>query len=318
MSARLLIACPATASQNNGNWHGAARLRRFLRASYRVAIAAGWTVDDAAPDLLIALHARRSAAAVAAFRARHPDRPCIVVLTGTDLYRDIAADADAQATLALATHLVLLQDDGLAHVPAALRHKCTVIFQSARALAPAAPNADVLMLGHLRAEKDPLTFMRAASLVRSARPRLVQAGAALEPALGEAARATQRDVPRYDWIGALPHARARQRLKRSRALALPSLMEGGANVSVEAVTCGVPVLASRVSGNLGMLGADYAGYFPAGDAQALAVLIDRLFDDAAFDARLRAQCAARAPLFAPAAEQAAWLALVDNALLSRP
>jgi len=63
-----------------------------------------------------------------------------------------------------------------------------------------------------------------------------------------------------------------------------------------------------------MLGDDYAGYFPTGDAAALAALIDRIARDQDFYATLRAQCEARAPLFAPAAEQAALLELVDNLL----
>jgi glycosyltransferase involved in cell wall biosynthesis len=87
-------------------------------------------------------------------------------------------------------------------------------------------------------------------------------------------------------------------------------------VIIEAVTSGVPVLASSISGNRGMLGDDYAGYFPSGDAAALARLAERSVEDPAFYALLRRQCAARAPLFAPGVERAALLDLVDN-LLSR-
>ncbi len=115
----------------------------------------------------------------------------------------------------------------------------------------------------------------------------------------------------------MPHAQTRQRLKRCHAMVIASHMEGGANVIIEAVTSGVPVLASRIDGNVGMLGQDYAGYFPAGDAGALARLIERCAGDAAFDALLRRQCAARAPLFAPKAEQAALADLVDNLLLPK-
>jgi glycosyltransferase involved in cell wall biosynthesis len=170
------------------------------------------------------------------------------------------------------------------------------------------------MIGHLRSEKDPLTFMQAAFHVRSPAARLIHIGGALEPALAEAAQSTAALHPRYRWLGAMPHAATRQRLKRSRAMALTSHMEGGANVIIEAVCAGVPVLASDISGNRGMLGDDYRGYFPPGDAAALARLIDRVIDDADYHATLRAQCDARAPLFAPAAEQAALLELVDNLL----
>jgi glycosyltransferase involved in cell wall biosynthesis len=172
------------------------------------------------------------------------------------------------------------------------------------------------MVGHLRAEKDPLTFMRAAQLVAEPRLRFLHIGGALDPALGAAAQAAQADNPRYRWLGAMTHAATRQRLKRCHAMVIASAMEGGANVIIEAVTSAVPVLASDINGNRGMLGDDYAGYFAPGDAAGLARLVERSATDAGFDALLRRQCAARAPLFAPAAEQAALRDLVDN-LLSR-
>ncbi|WP_229416021.1 selenoneine biosynthesis selenosugar synthase SenB [Pseudoduganella armeniaca] len=311
------IVSPALAAANNGNWQTAARWARFLRARCRVTVVQQWQPDSSrpAPDLLTALHARRSADSLAAFHLAHPDCPTVLVLTGTDLYRDIHADAAAQASLRQATRLVLLQDAGLAELPAELRARSHVIYQSAPSLRPwTAPrrHADIAMIGHLRDEKDPATFMRAAALVREARARLLHIGGALDAALGELALATQAQTPRYRWLGALPRAQARQRLRRCHAMALCSRMEGGANVIIEAVTSGVPVLASDISGNRGMLGDDYAGYFPAGDAAALARLIDASIADPTFYATLRAQCAARAPLFAPATEQAALLDLVDN------
>jgi glycosyltransferase involved in cell wall biosynthesis len=80
------------------------------------------------------------------------------------------------------------------------------------------------------------------------------------------------------------------------------------------VTSGVPVLASDISGNRGMLGAGYSGYFPVGDAAALARLVERAATQPDFEQLLRAQCAARLPLFAPEREQTALLRLMDNAL----
>ncbi|QGZ42210.1 putative glycosyltransferase (TIGR04348 family) [Pseudoduganella flava] len=310
------IVSPGTARDNNGNWHTAVRWAAFL-APHDVTIAADWTNGDPAPDLLIALHARRSAAALAAFRARHPGRPALLVLTGTDLYRDIHDDAAAAASLRSADALVLLQPAGLAELPDDVRGKAHVIYQSAPALPPSAcavGSGTIVMAGHLRDEKDPATFIRAASLVTSPRARLLHIGGALDPALGALAQDTAARLPRYRWLGALPQAEVREHLRHSHAMAICSKMEGGANVIIEAVTAGVPVLASDIDGNRGMLGSDYAGYFPAGDAAALARLIDRAIEDEAFAALLRAQCAARAPLFAPAAEQAALLHLVDNLL----
>ena len=318
------IVSPASARANNGNWQSASRWARFLRTRYRVSISQQWPDTDAVagalppPDLLIALHARRSAPSLDAYTQAFPQRPSILLLTGTDLYRDIHTDDSARQSLRQASALVLLQPAGLDALPAPLRAKASVIFQSAATLRPAAQGArrhlDVCMIGHLRTEKDPLTFMRAAALVGTPSARLVHVGGALEQALEQAALATQAAHPRYRWLGALPHAATRQRLKRSRLMAITSQMEGGANVIIEAVCSGVPVLASDISGNRGMLGDGYAGYFPAGDAAALARLIDRALTDPDYYELLRAQCDARAPLFAPAAEQAALLELVDNLL----
>jgi putative glycosyltransferase (TIGR04348 family) len=350
--AHIWIVSPASARANNGNWQSASRWARFLRTRYRVTITQQWpdadAQDDAAaqpaaaqragataqpvvahaaiaeprastapPDLLIALHARRSAPSLDAWTRSHPDLPSILLLTGTDLYRDIDTDADAQRSLQQASALVLLQDAGLQALPAPLRDKAHVIYQSAATLRPATGatrHADIAMIGHLRQEKDPLTFMQAAALVTAPSARLIHIGGALEPELAQAAQATAAQHPRYQWLGPMAHAATRQRLKRCRAMALTSHMEGGANVIIEAVCAGVPVLASDISGNRGMLGEDYAGYFPPGDAAALASLIDRVIADTDFYRQLRAQCDARAPLFAPAAEQAALLELVDNLL----
>jgi putative glycosyltransferase (TIGR04348 family) len=316
---RVIIVSPASARENNGNWQTASRWAHFLRGRYEADIVRDWTPAQPRPDLLIALHARRAAPSLAAYARALPQQPSVLVLTGTDLYRDIATDADAQASLVHASALVVLQDAGLALLPPALRAKARVIYQSAPALAPCPHPArrrtySISMIGHLRDEKDPLTFIRAAGLVDSTQARMIHIGGALDPALGEAAAAAQAANPRYRWLGNLPHAATRQRLKRSHAMVIASRMEGGANVIIEAVTSGVPVLASDISGNRGMLGDDYVGYFAPGDAQALARLIDRSIADSEFYRRLCRQCAARAAQFTPAAERAALLGLVDKHL----
>jgi putative glycosyltransferase (TIGR04348 family) len=327
----ILIVSPASARENNGNWQTASRWQRHLAGAgrYRVTLAQGWEPGDAAPDLLVALHARRSAAALAAFAQSHAGRPRLLVLTGTDVYRDIHEDAAAQASLVHADALAVLQPRAIDELPPAARAKAHVIYQSAPALRPVRParphrpadgvaTCDIAMIGHLRAEKDPLTFMRASRLVTAPGLRLLHVGGALDPALGEAARQAQAGNPCYRWLGALPHMPTRRLLRRCRAMAICSHMEGGANVIIEAVTSGVPVLASNISGNRGMLGEDYAGFFAPGDAAALARLMERVALEPRFHAQLLRQCAARRRLFAPARERAALLDLVDNLLLRHP
>jgi glycosyltransferase involved in cell wall biosynthesis len=80
-------------------------------------------------------------------------------------------------------------------------------------------------------------------------------------------------------------------------------MEGGANVIAEAARIGTPVLASRVSGNIGMLGRGYPGYYRLGDERSLARRIRRAVLEPDYYDRLRRLTAARRPLFRPAAER---------------
>jgi putative glycosyltransferase (TIGR04348 family) len=314
---RVSIVSPALAGANNGNWHTAARWQRFLAPVARVEVVA-IGAEDGAADLLIALHARRSAASIARWRARRPDAPIVLVLTGTDLYRDLDHDHDARHSLECASRIVVLQEAAPARLDAASRAKATVVVQSASALHAqhSARDADLVAVGHLREEKDPATLLGAARLLARDRspPTIVQVGAALDPKLADAARATMAACPRYRWLGPLAHAAARRAIARARALVHPSRMEGGANVVIEAVRSGVPVLASRIDGNVGLLGDGYDGYFPVGDAVALAALARRFCADEAFAAHLCAQCAAREPLFRPAVERRAVRALVADAL----
>lgn len=323
---KLAIVSPALRQANNGNWRTAYRWSRFLRPRFEVEIGTVWTPGAAPPHALIALHARRSAESVASFGAAWPDRPLVLLLTGTDLYRDLpAGDAGARRSLELATHLVVLQDaalDALAHEH---RCKCRVIYQSAPPLAPGSPpkrSFDVVLVGHLRAAKDPLTPMRALlRLPADSSVRLIHIGEALSEEYANAARELQArvwpSVQRYRWLGGRSHGETRRRIRDAHAMVISSAMEGGANVIAEAITCGVPVVASRVPGNVGMLGRDYDAYFAPGDEQGLARLLDRLSRNADFLAHLRRQCAARAPLFDPAREHAEVNRLVDDALAYR-
>ena len=301
-----MIVTPALARANNGNWQTAQRWARMLRSHYRVRLAARWDGGDEAA--MIALHARRSAPSIAAWRQAHPTRPLVVVLTGTDLYADIGDDAQAQASLALADRLVVLQPLGTRSVPPAWRDKVAVCIQSSparRTLPKPARHLRALMVGHLRSEKSPETYLAAARrLAGRADIRLDHIGGPLDPTLATAARACMADCPRYRWLGALPHADTRRRIQQAHVLVHPSRMEGGAHVIIEAVTSGTPVLASRIDGNLGLLGSDYEGSFDWGDDAALATLLQRCRDDPAMLPRLQMHCAARAPLFAPDHERA--------------
>lgn len=264
--------------------------------------------------MLVALHASRSAASIARFRDAHPDAPVVLVLTGTDLYRDLPRDPAVRRSLAIADRVVTLQSDALAHVPPEFRAKCEVIYQSARPLAARRrrpSRLEAIAVGHLRDEKDPRTIWRAlARLDPGLDLSFRHVGDALDPALESGAREAMARDPRYRWIGPLPHGLARAAIRDASLLVHPSKMEGGANVIVEAVLSGTPVLASRMSGNVGMLGEDYPGYFPVGDDAVLAEALERLARDRASLATLRAACRRLRARFSPEAEKRAVRAVV--------
>lgn len=312
----VLIVCPGHPLAHNGNWQTAHRWQRLLRPIVQTSILERWQGESA--DVLLALHARRSAASVLDWARERGGQCLALVLTGTDLYRDIATDPQADAALQAAGQLVVLQERGVAALPPMFRHKAQVIYQSTprwQTLSKTDRRLRALMVGHLRDEKDPWTFWRAASgLAGRADIMLDHVGAALEPELGLAARKAANEFPAYRWLAGLTHAQARARIARAHVLVHPSKMEGGAHVIMEAVQSATPVLASRVDGNVGMLGENYAGYFAQGDDAALASLLLRCRDDDAFLPLLQQQCQARAHLFDPTLEQQSLRHLVDAML----
>ena len=139
-----------------------------------------------------------------------------------------------------------------------------------------------------------------------------QVGEAYAPEWAARARAEMEGNPHYVWWGDMPAAAVRQLLARSHAMVISSLSEGGANVISEAAVAGVPILASRMDGNVGLLGRDYPGYFGVGDTKALARLLRRIEREPAFTRRLARAVRRRAPLFRPTREIAAWRRLLAS------
>ena len=122
--------------------------------------------------------------------------------------------------------------------------------------------------------------------------------------------ADQRGVVGLPRLGDRPRREARGRLAGSRLLLVTSRSEGGANVVSEAIASGVPILSTRVAGSVGVLGLDYPGYFPVGDADALAALLLRAEEEGAFLAALRRGVERVLPLVDPVREREAWRALL--------
>jgi putative glycosyltransferase (TIGR04348 family) len=314
---RIQLITPAPLRLNNGNKITALRWARILRKlDHKVDV--NQFYDGASCDLLIALHARRSHASIENFHQLHPELPLIVVLTGTDLYRDIHNDRNAQRSLEVATRLVALQPLAFAELPKRLHSKTRVIYQSAEPYRTQARRSvkrffQVCLIGHLREEKDPL---RAAMAVRrlpsKSRIQLLHIGLALDAQLARQAQAEAVRNPRYRWLGELPHWKTRQVLARSDLALITSRMEGSSNVLSEALASSVPVVASKIPGLIGTLGKNFPGYFPVGDTQRLAKLLLKSETDTKFYRRLKRNCSRRSHLVEPKRELEAWRRLLGE------
>jgi putative glycosyltransferase (TIGR04348 family) len=307
--ARILIVTPAPAGSRTGNRHTAARWAAMLRsAGHRVAVLNEWNGERC--DLLVALHADRSHAAVRRYRDARPDGALIVVLTGTDLYRDLPGGSKkARESLDLADRIIVLQSEAKRTLPKKWRRKTSVVYQSSDTRLKHAPPKRpfrIAVVGHLRKVKDPFRAVRAVARLKGDY-QVVQLGSALDPKMVPLARAWMKREPRYRWLGSLPHASALAWIARSHVLAVSSVMEGGANVICEAARIGTPVLASRVPGNVGMLGENYPGYYRLYDERALAQLMQEAFCDPARHRKLGNSLRRRSALFSPAAERSALL-----------
>ena len=311
---RILIVTPAASQSRAGNRITAVSWSQTLRElGYEVKIDNEYHRQPC--DLLIALHARRSAKSVAKFARQCPDAPRIVVLTGTDLYQDIHRHTTVRRSLALATRIVVLQDRALDELPVEFRGKTHVIYQAATAPRVQQRSIrsafEIVVIGHLRRVKDPFRAAYAArALEPSSHVRIVHIGRALSASMRRRAEAEMRRNRRYIWLGELPHWKAKQRLARSRVLVMSSKMEGGANVLSEAIAAGVPVISSRISGAIGMLGEDYPGYFDYENTDQLRQQIIRCETDAKILRQLTNAVNGRRSLVSPTRERRSWRRLI--------
>lgn len=313
------IVTPAPPGSHYGNRITALRWARILRElGHRVSISQKY--DDKPRDLLIALHARRSHSAIAQFRRKRPDAPIILALTGTDIYRDIHTNRRAQKSLTFADRIVVLQPRALRELTSAQRNKTTVIYQSvddfhrrsrSKQNTDRSSSFDVCVIGHLRPVKDPLRAALAARLLpETSKVRILHVGGAMTRQMEQRARREMRINRRYRWLGESSHARTKNILARSRLCVVSSHMEGGANILSETIVAHVPVLASRIDGNVGILGSDYPGLFRVGDTQQLARLMTRAETDPKFLSELKFRVQKLAPLFDPKRERMAWANLI--------
>jgi len=313
----ITIITPAKIKSLSGNRATAQRWAYFLQQlGHKVSIAVKW--DQAPCDLMIALHAWRSASDIVLFKQKHPQLPLIVAMTGTDLYRFIHSHPEPTlASIKVADELIVLHDKAYLALPEEARNKVNIVYQSALPL-PFAINRskrtfDICVVGHLRDEKDPLrTAYAVRDLPASSRIRVKHYGKAHNKEWAKIARQEMKTNPRYHWFGEIKHWQIRQQYARCHLMVLSSVMEGGANVISEATVAGLPIIASDIVGSIGLLGEDYPGYYPVQDTDALQKLLIKAENDSEFMQQLQHHCDQRAKRFLPEMECQQWKELLDK------
>jgi putative glycosyltransferase (TIGR04348 family) len=313
---RIILITPAPPQSRAGNRATATRWANILSSlGHRVDIATGYAGQNV--DMMIALHAWRSAESIQQFSRTFPGRPLIVAITGTDAYRFIHSHTDTTLqSIHLADRLVGLHDLIGNTLPQHERHKLFVIHQSAQPVGQRVLYKryfHVSVMGHLRDEKDPMRpAMAVRDLPASSRIRIHHYGKAHTPDYAARARAEMESNPRYTWHGEIAHHKIRQVYRRTHLLVLPSRMEGGANVISEAIVAGVPVIASDIEGSIGLLGDDYGGYYPVENEKALTALLLKAESNTAWYHMLEQACIARQPMFTPENETRGWRELLES------
>jgi putative glycosyltransferase (TIGR04348 family) len=316
------MVCPAPRGSRKGNRVTAERWKTYLvDLGHQVHIADDWRGEPC--DIMLALHAKKSYPAMRRYRQQGPKAPLILALTGTDLYRDLRRSKQAQQALRWADRLIGLHDAVAEDLPSDVRSKVRVVLQSITPVRPRPARSrttfDICVLGHLRREKDPLrTAMALRRLPELPQVRVRHAGAALSPLYHAWACAAMRRDRRYRWLGEISRGRALRLLASSHLMVISSRLEGGANVVSEALVNRVPILASRMPGNVGLLGVDYPGYFEVGDTDKLAELIEKTCLDFQYYEALLQGVARLEPRFAPRHERARLAELLSELLAMNP
>ena len=311
---RAVLVTPAGPRSRSGNRVTALRWAALLRQlGVQARVVEAWRGEPC--ELLVAVHAVKSRDSVLACAAAQPAAKLVVLLAGTDIYPQFRAEPQTLAALRAADAILALQPLAAAALPDDLRQKTRTIVQSA-VVAPGQRPHDhfaACVLAHLRPVKDPLLPFAALAHVPPDVPiRVTVAGRAMTPELEAAARAAIAAEPRARWVGELSRRQALRLLAASHACIVPSTSEGGANVVSEAIAAGTPVLATDIPGNTGLLGADWPGLFPAGDAAALGAILRGSATDSAFYQELVRRTRGLQHLVDPARERWQWQELLDD------
>ena len=263
---KVCISSPYSLAEPKGNSVTAQRIAGLLR-SRGIDARASHGFDGGAADLLVSLHAVKGANAVQEYRRAYPRGKVLVLITGTDIYQSLPAGSEeGEFCLQEAAAIVVPFGRMIGHLAPKWRSKAVVVPSSLEPLnvcaSPRKSPFVISVIGHLRDVKRPFLTIEAISRHPEWREAEVwQIGQALSDQFAQTARQWEERDRRYRWYGGVPRVQCLQLCAQSHLTVNSSELEGGANAVLEAMTLGVPILASRIDGNIGLLGEDYEGYF---------------------------------------------------------
>ena len=318
----ITLITPAKKQARNGNRISALRWAKFLRQdNHTVKIHTEYNYSKT--NLMIALHAWRSSNAIIKYKKLYPKGPLIVVLGGTDVNKFLEIDKDLTLkSLELANAIVCLHGLVGDLLPKHLHRKLHLIRQSATPLPkirrPSKKFFDVCVIGHLRDEKDALRAALAARLVpQKSKIRVNLFGKAYSDHWAKKAQNEMINNKRFRWYGEVPKWRIRQEYAKTNLMVISSTQEGGANVISEAIIANVPVIASKISGNVGLLGPQYPAYYPQKNEHALAKIIVKAETNLNFLDSILHYYQSIKKFYLPEKEHKDWLLLVNKVMAAK-
>ena len=253
---KVCVASPYPLSDLKGNSVTTARIVTVLNEA-GIEARGSHGYDGEPTDILITLHAIKGAPALFDFKKRKPKGKVVILLTGTDIYQGLPKGSKmGEDALREADRIVVRQEAAILRLPEQVRAKTVVIRSSLDPIAvkpsPSQSRFIISVVGHLRPVKRPfLTIETLAQHPEWSDVEVWQIGQALDEEMRKTAEFWAEEDGRYRWFGGVPRMESLALCCKSSLTINSSILEGGANAVLEAMTMGVPVLASRIEGNVG-------------------------------------------------------------------
>ena|SRR5688572_6810080 len=257
-------------------------------------------VHAAHPLLIPSRHAAQVVTIHDLFFLDHPER------TRDEIKRDYPAlapaharRADAIVTPSRRTQQLIVERLGVAEECIYCCPPVAPVWQTLGRAPNVPADGYVLILGTLEARKNIGVVLDAFERLATNRPapRLVVAGRTTADSSEWLARMSRNPLDAcVEYVGYVPDERREALFAGARALLLPSLDEGFGLTALEAMSAGVPVVASE-RGSLPEVVGDGGLLVPPDDADAWASVIDRLIRDESWSRQLAQKGLERAKTF---------------------